>query len=52
MIEPESWPKWLRVPLAILLVLVAALEWFTAGWSAGLLVVGFGVLVAIYLRYR
>ena len=51
MIEFESWPTWLQVPFVILLVLGAAFAWFTTGWG-GLLVAAFGVLVAIYLRYR
>jgi len=51
MIDLESWPKWLQVALVILLALGAALAWFTTGWG-GLLVAAFGVIVAIYLRYR
>jgi 4-hydroxybenzoate polyprenyltransferase len=51
MSEPESWPTWLQVPVVILLALGAALAWFTTEWG-GLLVVGFGILVAIYLRYK
>jgi 4-hydroxybenzoate polyprenyltransferase len=49
--EPESWPTWLQVPLLILLVLGAALAWFTTGYG-GLLVAGFGLLVVIYLRFK
>lgn len=52
MSEPESWPTWLQVPVVILLALGAALAWFTIGYGGGLLVAGFGILVAIYLRYK
>lgn len=51
MIEPASWPTWLQVPVVIVLALGAALAWFTTGYG-GLLVAGFGIFVAIYLRYE
>jgi hypothetical protein len=51
MSEPEGWPTWLQVPVVILLTLGAALAWFTTGYG-GLLVAGFGILVAIYLHFK
>jgi hypothetical protein len=35
----------------IVLLLGAALAWFTTGWG-GLLVVGVGVLFGVYLRWK
>ena len=52
MSEPEGWTRWAQAPLVVLLVLGAALAWFTTGYSGGLLVAGFGVLCALYLRYK
>jgi hypothetical protein len=51
MIEPESWPTWLQIPIVILLALGAALAWFATGWG-GLFVAAFGMLFAVYFRYR
>lgn len=51
MIDPFAWPTWLQAVLVAVLLLGAALAWFTMEWG-GLLVIAFGVLVAIYLRIK
>jgi hypothetical protein len=48
---PLDWPMWLQVPLLILLISGAALEWFVTGWG-GLLVIGFGLIIAFHLRRK
>jgi len=49
MSDPLGWPMWLQMPLLILLITGAALEWFVTGYG-GLLVIAFGVIVALCLR--
>ena len=41
MSAPLGWPMWLQIPLLILLITGAALEWFVTGYG-GLLVIAFG----------
>jgi len=51
MAEPEGWPRWLQIPPVFILALGAGLAWFTTGWG-GPLVLGFGILLAVYFRYE
>ncbi len=51
MIDPQDWPMWLQIPLLLLLITGAALEWFISGYC-GLLVIAFGLIVAFYLRRK
>jgi hypothetical protein len=51
MSDPLGWPMWLQIPLLAALVAGAALEWFVTGYS-GLLVIAFGLIVAVCLRRR
>ena len=51
MFDPLTWPTWLQVVLVAVLLLGASLAWFTTGWG-GLLVIGAGVLFAIYLHWK
>ena len=49
--DPLGWPMWLQILLLVVLIAGAALEWFVTGYS-GLLVIAFGLIVAVYLRRR
>jgi 4-hydroxybenzoate polyprenyltransferase len=51
MFDPLTWPTWLQVLLVAVLVVGAALAWFTTDWG-GLLVIAAGVLFAIYFRKK
>ena len=51
MIDPLTWPTWLQTVLVAVVVLLAVLAWFTINWG-GLLVLGVGVLFAVYLRTK
>lgn len=51
MSDPQSWPMWLQIPLLLLLITGAALEWFLTGYG-GLIVIAFGLVVALYLRRK
>jgi hypothetical protein len=42
---------WLQIPLVILLIAGAAFEWFVTGYG-GLLVIAFGLIVAVFLRWK
>jgi hypothetical protein len=42
---------WLQIPLLLVLITGAALEWFVTGYG-GLLVIAFGVIVAVCPRIR
>jgi hypothetical protein len=51
MSDPLGWPLWLQIPLLLVLIAGAALEWFVTGYG-GLLVIGFGLVVAVFLRLK
>jgi 4-hydroxybenzoate polyprenyltransferase len=51
MIDPLTLPTWLQAVLVSVLLLGAALAWFTTGWGA-LLVIAAGVLFAVYFRIK
>lgn len=51
MSNPQDWPMWLQVPLVLILITGAVLAWFTTGYG-GLVVVAFGLIVALYLRLK
>lgn len=51
MIDPLTWPTWLQAVLVSVLLLGAALAWFTTDWG-GLLVIAAGVMFAVYFRSR
>ena len=51
MSDPLGWPMWLQIPLLILLITGAALEWFVTGYR-GLLVIAFGLIVAFCLQRK
>ncbi len=51
-IDPLVWPVWLQVPLLLLLVIGAAMPWFPAGGGTVFVVIAFGLIIAIYLRFR
>jgi hypothetical protein len=48
---PLGWPMCWQIPLLILLITGAALEWFVTGYG-GLLVIAFGLIVAFCLRRK
>ena len=49
MIDPLIWPTWLQAAFVSVLLLAAALAWFTTDWG-GLLVIAAGVLFGVYFR--
>jgi hypothetical protein len=49
--DPLGWPLWLQIPLLLVLITGAALEWFVTGYG-GLLVIGFGLIIAAFLRLK
>ena len=51
MIDPLIWPTWLQAVFVSVLLLGAALAWFTTDWG-GLLVVAAGVLFGLYFHRR
>ncbi len=50
--DPLNWPTWLQVPLLLLLITGAAIEWFPAGYGVAFIVVAFGLIIAFYLRFK
>jgi len=51
MIDPFTWPTWLQNLLVGILLLGAALAWFTMSWG-GLLVIAAGIAFAAYFRLK
>ena len=51
MMDPLAWPSWLQAVLLAVLLLGAALAWFTIEWG-GLLVIAAGLLFAVYLHSK
>lgn len=51
-IDPLAWPIWLQVPLLLLLITGAAIEWFPTGYGVVFMVIVCGLIVAFYLRIR
>ena len=51
MIDPLAWPTWLQAMLVAVLLLGAALAWFTMEWG-GLLVIAAGLLFALYFHFK
>ncbi len=51
MTDPLTWPTWLQVMLVAILLLGAALAWFTTEWG-GFLVIAAGLLSAVYFHRK
>jgi len=51
MVDPLTWPTWLQTAFLAVLLLGAALAWFTTDWG-GLLVIAAGILFAVYFRRK
>lgn len=51
MTDPLAWPTWLQIALIGIVLLGAALAWFTTSWG-GVVVIAAGVLFAVYFRIK